>query len=162
MPPIDLLTDQLAAVNARLWTIEDATSRVRARRRLRAALRRARAIGVLRKRYARGDQTRHQHARRLGPGRGEELCVNRLSPEWRNSVLSAHTVRKAVSASAGAAECSRIPIVDPRRQMTFASRTSDVSSICTANWGGSAMSRASARRRPSRDRSQIRPSQRKR
>ena len=48
-------------------------SRVRARGRLRAALRRARAIRVLRKRHARGDQTRHQHARGLGPGRGEEL-----------------------------------------------------------------------------------------
>ena len=48
-------------------------SRVRARRRLRTALRRARAIGVLRKRYARGDQTRHQHARELSLGRGEEL-----------------------------------------------------------------------------------------
>ena len=88
---IDLLTAQLAAVNGRLWTIEDALRACERERRLRAALRRARAIGLLRKRHARGDQTRHQHARQLGLGRGEVLCVNGLSRESRNSVLSART-----------------------------------------------------------------------
>ena len=37
--PIDLLADQLAAVNARLWTIEDAIRGLRMRRGLRSALR---------------------------------------------------------------------------------------------------------------------------
>lgn len=78
-PPIDWLTDKLAAVNVRLWNIEDA---------IRTCERNgdfgprfvALARSVLRrKRCARRDKTRHQHARQLGPRRGEELRLMRLS-----------------------------------------------------------------------------------
>ena len=154
---IDLLTDQLAAVNARLWTIEDA---------LRACEREGdfgpRFVALARSVYCEND-TRAAIKRAINTlassalGRGEELRVNRLSPESRSSAPSARTVAGRI-ASAGAAavqpdsDCRPAPpdhfrlahfgcLVDMHRQS-----------------GGSAMSRASARRRPSRDRSQIRPS----
>ena len=73
-PPIDLLADQLAAVNARLWTIEDA---------IRACEREgdfgprfvelARSV-YRRERYAGRDQARHQHPRQLGSGRGKSYA----------------------------------------------------------------------------------------
>ena len=161
-PSIDLLTDQPRRRQRAPVDHRRRDSHVRARGRLRAALRRARAIGLLRKRCARSDQTRDQHARQLGSGRGEELRLTGLSRGPRSSVARARTGRLGLSASAGAASCSRTPIVAPRRQMSLASRTSPVSSICTASRGGSPMSRASVRRSPSRDRSHIRPSQTKR
>ena len=137
-------------------------SDVRARGRLRAALRRARAIGLWRKRCPRRAEARDQHPRQFGSRRGEELRLTGLSRGWRSSVRLSAYRSLALSASAGAASCSRTPIVAPRRQTIFASRTSPVSSICTARRGGSPMSRAKARRKPSRDRSHIRPSQTKR
>jgi hypothetical protein len=91
VPPIDLLTDQLADVNGRLWTIEDE---------LRACEREGdfgqRFVALARSVYCENDTRaaikRAINTLTLGPGRGEELCVNRLSPESRNSVLAAHTV----------------------------------------------------------------------
>ena len=93
--PIDLLTDQLAAVNARLWAIEDAIRGCEHEGDFGPRFVAARAIGVQRERYARRDQARHQHSRRLGSGRGKKLCVSGLSPEWRSSALPARAGRKA-------------------------------------------------------------------
>ena len=66
-------------------------SGVRARGRLRAALRRARAIGLLRERCPRRAEARDQHPRQLGSGRGEELRLSGLSRGQRSSAARART-----------------------------------------------------------------------
>ena len=159
-PPIEGLTDQLAAVNARLWTIEDA---------IRACDREGdfgpRFVALARSVYREND-TRAAVKRVINTLAGSALVEEKsyacgLSRESRSSGPSARRGRRAV-ARPPARLSSRTPIVEPRRQITFASRTCAVSSICTASRSGRPMSRASATRRPSRDRSQIRPSHRKR
>jgi hypothetical protein len=75
VPPIDLLTRSARCCERAPVGDRRRASDMRARRRLRIALRRARAISVLRKRYPRGDKTRHQHVNQLGLGRGEELVM---------------------------------------------------------------------------------------
>jgi hypothetical protein len=75
VPPIDLLPRSARCCERAPVDDRRRASDMRARRRLRIALRRARAISVLRKRYPRGDKTRHQHVNQLGLGRGEELVM---------------------------------------------------------------------------------------
>ena len=82
-PPIDWLTDTTRGRKRASVEYRGCNSDMRTQRGLRAALCRARAIGVRRKRCARRDKTRHQHARQLGPRRGEELRLMRLIPKTR-------------------------------------------------------------------------------
>jgi tetratricopeptide (TPR) repeat protein len=79
-PSVYLLTDKLAAVNGRLWAIEDA---------IRACERDGdfgpRFVALARSVYCENDtraaiKRSHQYARQLGLGRGEELCVKQAQP----------------------------------------------------------------------------------
>jgi hypothetical protein len=79
-PSIDLLSNKLAAVNARLWNIED---EIRTRERDGDFGPRFVALGrsVQAENHVRRDQTADQHARQFGARRREELCLMRLSSE---------------------------------------------------------------------------------
>ena len=98
-PSIASLTDQLDAVNARLWDIEDAI-RIREREgRVRIGVRRAGAVGLRQQRRTRRPETSDKQNVRFGDRGGKELRLSAISRECRSSVPSMQTDPRASARS---------------------------------------------------------------
>ena len=91
------LTDQLSAANTRLWIVEDEIRKCEHEGDFGP-----RFVALARSVYREND-TRAAIKRAINMLTSsalveeKELCVNRLSPEWRNSVPSAHSDRTAAA-----------------------------------------------------------------